>query len=75
MRILLFLAIFAFVFSSCSKNDDGSDLPPFQDIITQGTWVVNNYMENGVNKTGDYNGNTFKFNVGGSLVISMAAGR
>src|SRR5687768_9637768 len=64
-----FLLILPFVLCFCSKDED-SDLPPFETIITQGTWIVSAYSEAGVNKTANYTGNTLKFNTGGTLTAT-----
>jgi hypothetical protein len=67
-KLLLLLAFPLFI-AACSKSDD----PPgtndtLTTILTQGTWTVHSYKNNGTDETSNYAGYVFTFNTNGSLM-------
>lgn len=69
---LKFLVLFALpvllAFSSCSKNNDSSNNPPY----TSGTWMIHLFTDSGNDETSDYAGYDFVFASGGTLTATKS---
>jgi len=71
---LLLLLILPLFFAACSKNnDDPGSNATLTSIITQGTWVVHFYQNDGKDETSNYTGYVFTFNTNGSMGAEKAA--
>ena len=69
---LKFLVLFALpillAFSSCSKNNDSSNNPPY----TSGTWMIHLFTDSGNDETSDYAGYDFVFASAGTLTATKS---
>lgn len=70
----LYIVIFAFATSlgSCKKDDSGSS-PAVSGIVTQGSWRVTLYSDNGNNETSKFTGYNFTFSSSG-VVTAVKSG-
>jgi len=67
IKLLLLLALPLFI-AACSKSeDDPGSGDTLTSIITQGSWVVHLYQNEGKDETSNYTGYVFTFNVNGSM--------
>ncbi len=59
---------------SCSSDDDGprpnADPAPAVEVVTQGTWTVTNFVDDGVDKTADFAAYTFTFNNNNVIAVN-----
>ena len=70
---LLLLLVFPLFIAACSKSkDDPGTNDSLTTILTQGTWTVHYYKNNGADETGNYTGYVFTFNTNGSLGAEKA---
>lgn len=51
-------------------DDGGNGSASLSDVLIDGTWVVANYNDSGVDETSDYTGISFNFNEDGSVVAT-----
>ncbi|HLO54014.1 MAG TPA: hypothetical protein VK169_07000 [Saprospiraceae bacterium] len=77
MRSILFGLIVLCVtfFASCSKDDDSSSSDPTtitNQISNSGNWRVALFSEDGVDETSYFNGYTFAFNSGSSVIATKS---
>jgi hypothetical protein len=72
MKSLLLLPVLAILFASCSKSDTTSDpvadLAIQKNIVVQSDWAITQFTDSGIDKTSEYSGYKFKFNLDGTLV-------
>jgi len=65
---LLLIVGFPLFIAACGKsNDDPGSNDTLTTILTQGTWSVHLYLNDGKDETSDYTGYVFTFNSNGSL--------
>lgn len=60
------LLIFATILTSC-KNDDSGSSPSVSGTITQGSWKVTLYSDNGNDETSHFSGYAFTFSNNGTV--------
>jgi hypothetical protein len=72
MRQFTVLLSLLLAITACKKSSDSSSTLTLEQIITQGTWKVSYYTENGTDKTAAYNGSTLQFQGGGTLKVVKA---
>ncbi len=65
---LILLLTFPLFIATCGKSyDDPATSSTLTSIITQGTWTVHLYLNDGKDETSNYTGYVFTFNSNGSL--------
>jgi hypothetical protein len=69
--ILLLLSTFSF--NSCKKYIEQKQQDALVDAITNGTWIVTRYLDNGTDITSTFSGYVFKFNQNGTVVGTFSA--
>jgi len=69
--ILLLLSTFSF--NSCKKYIEQKQQDALVGVITNGTWIVTRYLDNGTDITSTFSGYVFKFNQNGTVVGTLSA--
>ncbi|MCW8982014.1 MAG: hypothetical protein OQJ83_11565 [Altibacter sp.] len=54
-------------------NGGGGNAQTLRDIMTDGQWYVQSYIDDGDNETGDYNGYTLTFNTNGTVMAQNSS--
>ena len=68
---LLLILVFPFIIDACSKsNDNPGTNDTLTSIITQGTWIIHLYLNDGKDETSTFTGYVLTFNSNGSLQAS-----
>lgn len=62
----LFLATGLIGLSSCKKRQ----IKKIKSSVTEGTWRITYYSDNGVNETSDFSGDVFTFKSNGTLLVT-----
>ncbi len=70
------LVLVTILFTACTKETDDSidltnlqaDVETISNNVSEGSWVITNFIDSGKNETGDFTGYGFSFNGDGSLV-------
>lgn len=75
LKTPLFLLLFSMAFVNCSSDDnnDGSSTQQAQSIINvanEGSWIISNFNDSGVDETNDFQGYQFTFGDNGILTAS-----
>ncbi len=71
MRKIVIVALIGLgIFTACSKK---KTIKAVDDDLTQGTWKVTLYEEDGVNETSDYSAYVFSFKTDGSIVATLSS--
>ena len=77
LRLSAITLVFATVIVSCSKDDKiaatGITAAQVNTLITDGTWDVSLYNEDGIDQTIDFSGYEFAFNADGALLATGPA--
>jgi hypothetical protein len=72
---VLTVAVLAFsiIAASCTKsNNSVTNDTPIATVITQGSWFVHYYFDNGSDETSDYAAYSFTFNASGSVLATKS---
>jgi hypothetical protein len=74
IKTILTLVLMAGLLSTgCTRNNGGvDDNTPISQVITQGSWFVHYYFENGTDETSDFSGYSFTFATNGSFTATKA---
>jgi hypothetical protein len=71
--IVALLFASALLVTGCTKNNDPVDSnTPISQVITQGSWIVHYYFENGTDETSDFSGYSFTFAASGSFTATKS---
>ena len=65
--------LIAGVFPSCKKYIEQQKQQALENAITDGTWIVTRYLENGTDITPSFSGYVFKFNTNGTVTGTNAS--
>jgi len=71
-KIVISLLLFAVLSSSCKKYIEQQQQNALESLITNGTWIVTRYVENGTDITTSFSGYVFKFNSNGTVTGTNA---
>jgi hypothetical protein len=66
-KIVILLLLSVAVSPSCKKYIQQQQQNALESIITNGTWIVTRYLENGTDITSSFSGYVFKFNSNGTV--------
>jgi len=72
--LIKMMALVAFVFLSCEKNNDTSsfdnqvEIQQVTNLVTTGAWRITSFIDSGSDETNDFNGYGFSFNADGKLI-------
>jgi hypothetical protein len=64
---LIFLLFATFFTGSCKKYIEQQQQNALVSLVTNGTWIVTRYLNNGTDITGSFSGYVFKFNSNGTV--------
>ncbi len=65
----LLIPLIAFTFVSCGEDADLGNPNTVTETVTIGSWKVQQYMDAGVDQTGDFDGHILTFNKNGTLTV------
>src|SRR5712664_144898 len=66
-KIIISLLLIVVLSPSCKKFIEKQQQNALESIITNGTWIVTRYVENGTDITPSFSGYVFKFNSNGTV--------
>lgn len=64
--------LLAAIFPSCKKYIEQQKQQALENAITDGTWIVTRYLDNGTDITSSFSGYVFKFNTNGVVTGTNA---
>jgi hypothetical protein len=75
-NLLYTLMVFALLFISCSSDNSDdvnatnsmADIQEISDLVSNGTWIITNFVDSGSDETANFTGYGFSFNSDGNLV-------
>jgi len=65
--VLIILLLSAVLSNSCKKYVQQQEQNALVSLITNGTWIVTRYVENGTDITGSFSGYVFQFQANGTV--------
>ncbi|MBS1600316.1 MAG: hypothetical protein JST75_18960 [Bacteroidetes bacterium] len=72
-QIFISLLLIAGISPSCKKYIQQQQQNALESVITNGTWIVTRYVENGSDITPSFSGYVFKFNSDGTVTGTKAS--
>jgi len=66
-KIIISLSLLVIFSASCKKYVQQQQQNALETLITNGTWIVTRYVENGTDITSSFSGYIFKFNSNGTV--------